>query len=117
MRPDVIHVEEGQRLAGVHPGYVEDLLVAQFDLSRDGHGVEAKAQRPGDQIARLAVFADEGVILAADPGAIISDRPDEQQAEAEAEAGKSQELDETAPPVVALTMSLAEPILWRSSGA
>ena len=69
LAPDVIHVEEGQRLAGVHPGDVEDLLVAQFDLSRDGHGVEAKAQRPGDQIARLAIFADESVVLAADLGA------------------------------------------------
>ncbi len=52
LAPDVVHVEEGQRLAGVDPGRVENLLVVKLDLSGHGDGIDAETQVAGDQVAR-----------------------------------------------------------------
>ena len=69
----VRHIEKQKRIARTYPGDAKDVLLLEFALARDGHGLDGETQRLGKDVGRFALRGHEGGVVAAFHGAVGAD--------------------------------------------
>ena len=57
-------------MRGPIPATAEDVLLLEFALARDGHGLDGETQRLGKDVGRFPLRGDEGGVVAAFHGAV-----------------------------------------------
>jgi hypothetical protein len=63
--PYFAHIEKQKRVARTYPGDSENVLLLEFALARDGHGLDGETQRLGKDVRGLSLPRDEGGVVAA----------------------------------------------------
>ncbi len=61
--PYLRHIEKQKRVARTYPGNGKDVLLLEFALARDGHGLDREPQRLGNDVGRLPFRRNVGSIM------------------------------------------------------
>ena len=83
-------IEKQQRIAWTYPGDAKDVLLLEFALARDGHGLDGETQRLGKDVGWFALRGHEGGVVAAFHRAVGAGRREQRQGKASAGARPGQ---------------------------